>query len=326
MARVAVLDDWQGIAEKLADWSVLRARAEVVFFRNAIATPDDLVQRLAGFDIVLAMRERTQFPAAVLQRLGELRLLSFTGARNAAIDTAAATAKGILVCNTAGRSSHATAELALGLLLACARRIPLGDARIRTGFFQDGVPPGLELAGRTLGLVGLGHIGGRVARYGKALDMQVIAWSQNLTEARAQELGVTRVGKDELFARADAISIHLVLSPRTRGVVGAREIAAMKRGAILVNTSRGPLVDQDALLAALDGGRILAGLDVYDIEPLPPAHPLRIVPNAVLTPHLGYVTETNMAAFYRASIENVLAFLDGAPIRVVNPELLAEDA
>jgi phosphoglycerate dehydrogenase-like enzyme len=320
MARVAVLDDWQGAAEALADWSGLKARAEVVFFRNAISDADELVQALAGFDIVLAMRERTAFPAAIIQRLGDLRLLSFTGPRNAAVDVAAATAQGVLVCNTASsRSSHGTAELALALLLACARRVPQGDARIRAGGFQDGVPPGMELAGRTLGLVGLGRIGGRMARYAQALDMQVLAWSQNLTDERAREVGVERVAKAELFGRADAISIHLVLSARTRGVVGAAEIGRMREGAILVNTSRSPLVDEDALRAALAEGRILAGLDVYDVEPLPPAHPLRSAPNTVLTPHLGYVTEDNMADLYRASIENIVAFLDGAPIRLVNP-------
>ena len=323
MARVAVLDDWQGTAEALADWSALRGRAEVVFFRNAIADPDELVQALAGFDIVLAMRERTAFPAATIQRLDGLRLLTFTGARNAAVDVAAATAQGVLVCNTTStRTSHGTAELALALLLACARRVAQGDARIRAGGFQDGVPPGMELTGRTLGIVGLGKIGGRVARYAQALDMQVIAWSQNLTEDRAREVGAARVAKDELFARADAVTLHLVLSARTRGVVGAREIGRMREGAILVNTSRGPLVDQDALLAALAEGRILAGLDVFDTEPLPPAHPMRSAPNTVLTPHLGYVTEENMAELYGASIENILAFLDGKPVRVVNPEVL----
>jgi phosphoglycerate dehydrogenase-like enzyme len=324
MANVAVLDDWQGTAEALADWAPLRARAEVVFFRNAIPDPDELVQALDGFDIVLAMRERSGFPAGVIQRLDALRLLAFTGLRNAAVDVPAATAQGIVVCNTgSGRSSHATAELALGLVLACARRVPQGDARIRAGGFQDGVSPGMELAGRTLGLVGLGRIGGRLARYAHALDMEVIAWSQNLTDARAQEAGASRVAKAELFARADAISIHLVLSERTRGVVGAAEIGRMKEGAILVNTSRGPLIDQDALLAALSEGRILAGLDVYDTEPLPPGHPIRSAPNTVLTPHVGYVTEENMAELYRLSIENILAFLDGKPIRVVNPEVLS---
>jgi phosphoglycerate dehydrogenase-like enzyme len=221
------------------------------------------------------------------------------------------------VCNTTSGPSHGTAELALALLLACARRLPQADAAIRAGGFQDGVPSGMELAGRTLGLVGLGRIGGRMARYAQALDMKVVAWSQNLTDERAREAGAERVTKDELFARADAVSIHLVLSARTRGVVGTAEIARMRRGAILVNTSRGPLVDQAALLAALTEGRIVAGLDVFDTEPLPPGHPLGRAPNTVLTPHLGYVTAENMADLYRASIENILAYLDGKPIRVV---------
>jgi phosphoglycerate dehydrogenase-like enzyme len=324
MARVAVLDDWQGRAEALADWSALKARAEVVFFRQAIPDADALVRALAGFDIVLAMRERSALPAATLQRLGDLRLLTFTGARNAAVDVAAATARGVVVCSTdTGKpQSQATPELALALLLACARYLPQADARVRAGGFQDDVPPGMELAGRTLGLVGLGRIGGRMARYAQALDMKVIAWSQNLTGERAREVGAERVSKDELFAGADAISIHLVLSARSRGIVGAADIGRMRPGAILVNTSRGPLVDEQALLAALTEGRIFAGLDVFDSEPLPAGHKLRSAPNTVLTPHLGYVTETTMADFYSTSIENILAFLDGKPIRVINPEVL----
>jgi len=324
MARVAVLDDWQGTAEALADWSALRARAEVVFFRHAFPDAEAVVAALAGFDIVLAMRERTALPGATIRQLGDLRLLTFTGARNAAVDVAAATACGVLVCNTvAGQvPSYATAELALALLLACARRLPQADAAIRAGGFQESIPPGTELAGRTLGLVGLGRLGARMARYAQALDMKVIAWSQNLSDARAREVGAVRVTKEALFAGADAVSIHLVLSARTRGVVGAEEIGRMRPGAILVNTSRGPLVDQEALLAALNEGRILAGLDVFDSEPLPSGHKLRRAPNTVLTPHLGYVTGETMADFYRASIENILSFLDGAPIRVVNPEVL----
>jgi phosphoglycerate dehydrogenase-like enzyme len=323
MARVAVLDDWQGTAEALADWSALRARAEVVFFHDAVAGPDALARRLAGFDIVLAMRERSRFDAATIAGLPELRLLTFTGARNAAIDVAACTARGIVACNTpGGPPSWGTAELALGLLIACARRLPAADGGIRAGGFQDGVPPGIDLAGRTLGLVGLGRLGGRFARYAQALEMKVIAWSQNLTEERAREVGAERVAKDDLFRRADAVSLHLVLSERSRGVVGAHEIGLMRPGAILLNTSRGPLVDQEALLAAVTEGRIVAGLDVFDAEPLPPGHPLRRAPNTVLTPHLGYVTVDGMADFYAASIRNILAWLDGAPIHVVNPEVL----
>jgi len=324
MARVAVLDDWQGEAERLADWSAVRARAEVVFFRNAMPDADELVRALAGFDIVLAMRERSALPGSTLRRLKDLKLLTFTGARNAAVDIPAATAQGVLVCNTVpGPGLHGTAELTFALLLACARRIPQADAHMRAGGFQDGVPSGMDLARRTLGIVGLGHIGARMARYAQAFDMKVIAWSQNLTDERAREVGVERVGKDELFARADAVTIHVVLSPRSRGLVGAAELGRMRRGAILLNTSRAPIVEQGALLAALNEGRIVAGLDVYETEPLPAGHPLRGAPNTVLTPHLGYVTAENMVGLYQASIENMLAFLDGKPIRVVNPEVRA---
>jgi phosphoglycerate dehydrogenase-like enzyme len=322
MARVAVLDDWQGVAESAVDWSALKARAEVVFFRQAFADADAVARALAGFDIVLAMRERTALPGSTIRRLADLRLLTFTGARNAAVDIPAATAEGVVVCNTKALSTlHGTAELAFGLLLACARHIPQGDSHIRAGGFQDGVPSGMDLAGNTLGIVGLGRIGARMARYAQAFDMKVIAWSQNLTDERAHEVGVARVGKDELFARADAVTIHVVLSARSRGLVGAAEIGRMRRGAILVNTSRGPIVEQDALLAALIDGRIMAGLDVYEMEPLAAGHPLRSAPNTVLTPHLGYVTEENMADLYRASIANIMAYLDGAPINVVNPDV-----
>jgi phosphoglycerate dehydrogenase-like enzyme len=325
VARVAVLDDWQGEAESLADWSALKARAEVVFFRDAIADPDALVSALAGFDVVLAMRERSALPGTTIRRLADLRLLTFTGVRNAAVDIPAATAQGVVVCNTVpSMPVDGTPELAFGLLVACARHIPLADARIRAGGFQAGVPLGQDLAGRTLGILGLGDIGGRMARYAQAFDMKVIAWSQNLTEARAREVGARRVSKDELFAAADALTIHLRLSPRTRGLVGAAEIGRMKPGAILLNTSRGPIVDQAALLAALHAGRIMAGLDVFEAEPLPSDHPLRTAPNTVLTPHLGYVTRQNMAELYQASIGNILAWLAGSPINVVNPEVLAQ--
>ena len=324
MARVAVLDDWQGVAASLADWSALQARAEVVFFREAIAEADALVEALAGFDVVLAMRERTALPGSTIRRLGDLRLLTFTGAANAAVDVAACTAQGVLVCNTVSRTPrYGTAELAFGLLLACARLIPEADGRIRAGGFQDGIVPGVDLLGGTLGIVGLGRLGSRMARYAQAFEMEVIAWSQNLTEERARELGVARVGKDELFSRADALSIHLVLSPRSRGLVGAAELGRMKRGAILINTSRGPIVDEAALLAALHEGRIVAGLDVYGTEPLPAGHPLRSAPNTVLTPHLGYVTQQTLAQMYSACIENIMAWLDGAPINVVNPQVRA---
>jgi phosphoglycerate dehydrogenase-like enzyme len=327
MVRVAVLDDWQGVARSLADWSEVEARADLVVFGEKFAGEDALVAALADFDVVLAMRERTAFPAAVLRRLPRLRLLTHPGARNAAIDIPACTAQGVLVCHTQGaRSSSGTAELALGLMLAAARLIPQGDAAIRAGGFQAPVPPGIELKGRTLGLIGLGKIGGAMAGYGRALGMEVIAWSQNLTDARAAEAGAARVEKADLLARADVVSLHVVLSDRSRGIVGAADLARMKPGAILVNTSRAPLVDQDALLAAVREGRIVAALDVYDIEPLPADDPWRSAPNTVLTPHLGYVTRENMAEFYRDCIANILAWMDGAPIRVSNPDAVPRAA
>jgi phosphoglycerate dehydrogenase-like enzyme len=324
MTKVAVLDDWQGFAEGAADWSAVKAKAEVKIFRDALTSEDALVAALADFDVVLAMRERSRLMKPVIDRLPKLRLLCFTGARNASVDTAACTARGITVCNTvSSRSSHATAELTLALMLAAQRHVPLGDAETRAGRFQRNVPPGIEMNGRTLGVIGLGHIGARVASYGRALGMHVLAWSQNLTDGRAKEVGVTKVTKDELLAGADVVTLHLVLSDRSRGIVGAADIAKMKPGALLVNTSRGPLIDTDALVAALRAGKIRAAIDVYDREPLPPGHPLQTAPNTVLSPHLGYVTADGMTEFYHLLIENVLAWIAGKPIRVVNAEALA---
>jgi len=324
MTRVAVLDDWQGIARRSADWSPLAARAEVVFFAHAFADEDSAAAQLAGFEIVLSMRERTPLPASLIARLPKLRMLGITGGRVSSLDLASCTAQGVVVCNTVGTGGgqYATAELALGLLLAAARAIPAADSAIRAGRFQEGLPVGFTLAGKTLGLIGLGRLGARMARYGRALDMAVIAWSQNLTAAKAAEAGAALVDKAELLGRADAVSLHLVLSERTRGIIGAADIARMKAGAILVNTSRGPLVDEAALLAAVQSGRIVAALDVFDREPLPPDHPLRTAPNTVLTPHLGYGVAETWAQFYPQSVENALAFLDGKPVRVLNPEVL----
>ena len=319
MTRIAVLDDWQGIAEAAADWSAVRANAEIVFFRDAFTSPATTIAGLQDFDVVLAMRERTRLHADVISQLPRLKLLSFTGARNAAVDIPACTAAGITVCNTTGTpSSHATAELALGLMLAASRHLVVGDTEMRAGRFQQNVPPGMEIAGKTLGLIGLGNIGARVARYAQALEMKVIAWSQNLTEARAAEVSVTRVEKAALLAAADVISIHLVLSDRTRHIVAGPDIALMKPGALLINTSRGPHVDTEALVAALNVGKIRAAIDVYDSEPLAADHPLRSTPNSLLSPHLGYVTSDNMPALYRASVENLTAWLGGSPIRVIN--------
>jgi phosphoglycerate dehydrogenase-like enzyme len=324
MTKVAVLDDWQGVAQTSADWSPLQARAEVVFFEQPFANEDDAAAKLADFEIVLSMRERTPLPSSLIGRLSKLRMLGITGGRNRSLDTAACTGRGVIVCNTVGdrAGEAATAELALGLLIAAARSIPAADANIRAGRFQEGIPVGISLAGKTIGLVGLGRLGSRMARYCLALDMIILAWSENLTPEKAQAAGATLVSKQELLSRSDAISIHLVLSPRSRGLIGPADIARMKPGAILINTSRGPIVEEAALIEAVQARRIVAALDVYDAEPLPANHPLRRAPNTVLTPHLGYGVREKWAEFYPQSLENALAFLDGRPIRVMNPEVL----
>ena len=326
--KVAVLDDWQGVARSSADWTPLTARADVTFFADAFADQDDAAAKLADYDIVLSMRERTPLPASLINRLPKLRMLGMTGARNASLDTAACTARGIPVCKAQGSSyaDSATAELALGLLIAAARGIPRGDANMRNGTFQMGVPLGIGLAGKTVGVIGLGRLGGYMATFCKALRMNVIAWSQNLTAERCAEIGATLVSKNELLETSDAISIHMVLSDRSRGLVGAADIARMKQGAILINTSRGPLIDEAAMLAALHAGKITAALDVYDKEPLPADHPLRTAPNTVLMPHLGYGVKETWDGFYPLMIENALAFLDGKPVRVTNPEALTGKA
>jgi phosphoglycerate dehydrogenase-like enzyme len=324
MTKVAVLDDWQGVARTSAEWPKLMARAQVVFFDRAFASENDAVAELADFDIILSMRERTPLPGSLINRLKNLRMLGMTGARNASLDVAACTARGIVVCNTQGGGFNeaATAELALGLLIAAARGIAAGDANIRAGQFQNGVPVGFCLAGKTLGLIGLGRLGSHMARYGRALNMNLLAWSQNLTKEKAEAAGAALVSKEELLSQADAVSIHLVLSDRTRGLIGVSDLARMKPGAILVNTSRGPIVDEKALIEAVQTRRIVAALDVFDREPLPAGHPLRTAPNTVMTPHLGYGVQETWEQFYPQSLENALAFLDGAPVRVVNPEVL----
>ena len=323
-SKVAVLDDWQGVAHQSADWYEIESRAEVTIFNEAFADENDAAEKLADHDIVLSMRERTPLPASLINRLPKLKMLGMTGARNASLDTPACTARGIVVCNTrgGGYADSATAELALGLLIAAARGIPRGDENMRHEKFQMGVPIGIGLAGKTIGIMGLGRLGGYMAKYCLALGMTVIAWSQNLTAERCAEVGVTLVTKDELLRQSDAISIHLVLSPRSRGLIGATDIAKMKQGAILINTSRGPIVEEDALLRALQQKRIVAALDVYDKEPLPEEHALRRLPNTVLMPHMGYGVKETWDQFYPQMIENALAFLDGTPVRVTNPEVL----
>ena len=317
MARVAILDDYQGVARRMADWPSLPAGTDVVVFADHLSGTDAVAKRLADFEAVVAMRERTPFPRALLERLPRLRLLVTTGMRNASIDVAAAIERGIVVCGTAGLP-YPTAELTWALILGLVRRIPAEDRATRDGRWQ--VSCGLGLNGKTLGVIGLGGLGSRVAKIGRAFEMDVIAWSQNLTAARAAEVGATLVTKDDLLARSDVVSIHLVLGERSRGLIGARELAAMKRTAYLVNTSRGPIVDEAALVAGLRQGTIAgAGLDVYDEEPLPLDHPLRHLPNTVITPHLGYVTEEGYRIFYGHALEDVKGWLAGQPVRVLKP-------
>jgi len=291
--------------------------ADVVEFRDHLADEDAVAERLRDFDVVVAMRERTEFRRSLIERLPNLRLLVTTGRRNKSIDVEAANELGIPVCGT-GILPNGTAELTWGLILAVARHIPQEDASLRAGGWQETV--GTDLAGARLGVLGLGNQGSQVARVGLAFDMDVVAWSENLTEERAAEVGARRVDKDELFATSDVVTIHTLLSKRTRGLVGADDLGRMKPTAILINTSRGPIVDQQALLDALHQGRIAgAGLDVFDQEPLPADHPLRTAPRTVLTPHLGYVTEKTYEVFYREAVEDVAAWIAGEPIRVLSP-------
>src|ERR1035437_1454177 len=324
MTKIAVLDDWQGIAESSTDWSSLMAVADVVFFKQAFKDEDAAVRNLTDFEIVLTMRERTPLPGSLITRLPKLRMLGITGSRIASLDVPACTTQGVVVCNTVGggKSEAATAELALGLLLSAARAIPAANANMRAGRFQEGLPVGIGLAGKTIGIIGLGRLGSNMACYCQALRMNVLAWSENLTVEKAQAAGATLVSKDELLSRSDAISIHLVLSPRSRGLIGAADIAKMKDGAILINTSRGPIVDEAALIDAVESRRIIAALDIYDREPLPADSPLRSASSTILTPHLGYGVQETWKEFYEQSKENALAFLKGRPLRVVNPEVL----
>ena len=316
--RIAVIDDWQNIARRSADWSALMARADVQFFQAPFADENDAARRLADFDIVLATRERTPFPASLVARLPKLKMFGLTGARAALIDSAALTAQGVTVCYTGGGpSGTSTAELALGLMLAAARRIPAGDAAVRDGRFQTGTEAGHILEGKTVGLIGLGRIGARMAGYCRALGMKVLAWSQHLSAETAAAAGTVRVGKDELLSAADVVSLHLVLSDRTRGILGAADLARMRPGAILVNTARAQLVDEAALMAAVESRRLIAALDVFYREPLPAGHPLARAPNVVLTPHLGYSAVEVYREYYAHAVENALAFLDGNPIRVL---------
>ena len=317
MVRVAVLDDYQGIAMKMADWSVLPSSTRVVVFADHLKEQQAIVERLGEFEIVVAMRERTPFHRELLQRLPKLQLLVTTGMRNASIDIESASELGTTVCGTRGLS-YPTAELTWGLILAMLRHIPEEDRATRAGKWR--VSMGVGLRDKVLGVMGLGNLGAQVATVGRAFGMSVIAWSQNLTAERASELGAALVTKDELLARSDVVSIHLVLSDRTRGLIGARELGLMKSEAYLVNTSRGPIVDEKALVESLRTGTIAgAALDVFDEEPLPMGHPLRRLDNTVISPHMGYVTSETYRVFFADAVEDIRAFLDGEPTRVLDP-------
>ena len=313
--KIAILDDYQHVALTCADWDPLGAK--IVAFSSHIAETGDLVAQLLPFDVIVAMRERTPFTSTRIGLLPNLKLLVTTGMRNASIDVAACDAAGVTVCGTRGIPG-ATPELTWALILSLVRHVPAEDASIKAGGWQHTL--GFGLGGRTLGIVGLGNIGRAVAKVGQAFGMDVLAWSQNLSASAAHAAGTTAVSKEELFALSDVVTVHYKLSKRSVGLVGARELELMRPTAYLVNTSRGPIVDQDALLTALHTGNIAgAGLDVYDEEPLPAGHPLRFAPRTVLTPHLGYVTDDGYRMFYGDAVEDIAAFAVGQPVRVVRP-------
>ena len=317
VTRAVFLDDYQGVAVGLTQSFGVDSGVELVSIGEHISSEDALAEALAGADVVVAMRERTAFPSSLIKRLPDLRLLVTTGMGNAMIDVDAATGGGICVSGTLGTITP-TSELTWGLIFALLRQIPAADNGMRNGQWQSTI--GMSVAGKTLGVLGAGRLGQLVVEAGKAFRMEVIAWSENLTIERAAAVGAQLVTKDEIFARSDVLSIHLVLSDRTRGLVGERELRAMKPTSVLINTSRGPVVDERALVQALNEGWIAgAGLDVYDTEPLPVDHPLRYLSNAVLTPHLGYVTDDCYEVFFRDIAEDINAFSAGQPVRVLNP-------
>jgi phosphoglycerate dehydrogenase-like enzyme len=315
MPKIAILDDYTHSALALADWKSLPQGFETVVFDDTLVDHDALVKRLAGFDVICAMRERTPFPASLFARLPDLKLFMTSGMRNRAVDFAAATAQGVVCCGTESYG-NTTVEHAVALISALAHNVAHDDRMMRAGKWQTRV--GVDVGGQTLGLLGLGRLGTRTAKVMQALGMKTIAWSQNLTAERAAEAGCELVSKDELFRRSDFLSIHLILGDRSRGLVGAHELSLMKPTARLVNTSRGPIVDEAALIAALTEGRIAgAAVDVYDVEPLPASHPLRSLDNLLMTPHTGYVSEQTYRSFYSQMVENIKAWHAGAPVRVI---------
>jgi D-3-phosphoglycerate dehydrogenase len=317
--RCAILDDYQNVALTMADWSGVAGDLDITVFNHGLGGPAETARALQGFEIICAMRERTPFPRALFEQLPGLKLLITTGSRNAAIDLAAAKEHKVLVCGTPS-AGNPTAGIAFGLILELTRRIGHEHARLKAGaLWQSTI--GSDIDGKTLGVLGLGKLGSKVAGIAQAFGMTVVAWSQNLTAEKCRAAGVDYVGKEDLFRRADIVTIHLQLSERTRGLVGAGEFALMKPSALLINTSRGPIVDEAAMLTALRDKRVAgAGLDVYDTEPLPLDHPLRKLDNVVLTPHLGYVSQENYRAYYGGVVEDIRGFLDGKPLRVLGGE------
>jgi phosphoglycerate dehydrogenase-like enzyme len=326
MPLVAILDDYVGLALDLADWSSVQARAEITVFARHLSEAE-AADALRPFDVVCTMRERMALPRTLIERLPNLKLITIVGKSLPNLDMTAATERGVLVAHSNFANPRfsavrdATPEFAWGLMIATVRNLAEEHRRMRDGGWQT--TTGMTLSGKTLGLLGLGRIGKRMAGYANVFGMEVIAWSQNLTHEAAAAAGARRVEKATLFEESDVVSVHLVLSERTRGLVAEPELALMKPHAYLINTSRGPIIDEAALISALRARRIAgAGLDVYDIEPLPPDHPLRLLPNVTLSPHLGYVTREMLTAFYSDTVEAVVAWLNGTPIRIANPEAL----
>ena len=316
--RLAILDDYQRVALESADWKRLQG-VEIMVFDKPFSSVNEAVASLASFDILCLMRERTAFPRALIERLPNLKFVSLTGHRAGSLDSRALAERRIPLSHTrSGNGLEATAELTWGLIIAAARNLAQAERNMRSGRWHEDLAPGMALGGKRLGLLGLGKIGSYVARIGKAFGMQVSAWSQNLTREKAQSAGAALVSKEELFSGSDVVSIHLVLSERTRGLVRAEELSRMRSGAILVNVSRGPIVVEPDLIEALRTGKLHAALDVYDREPLPADHPLRQMKNVTLSPHLGYVNEENYRLFYADTVENVAAWLAGKPIRLLS--------
>jgi len=314
--KVAILDDYQKVALQYADWKALKG-ADVAVFDKPL---EDAAKQLAPFDVVCLMRERTAFPKSLIDRLPNLKFISLTGARSPSLDTEACKARGIPVSHTrSAGGGTSTVELTWGLIIAGARGLAKGERNMRAGLWHQAMGPGFSLDRKRLGILGLGNIGARVAAIGKAFGMECVAWSQNLTAEKAAAAGVRQVSKEELFSGSDVVTIHLVLGERTRGLVRKEDLARMKPGAVLVNTSRGPIVVEPDLIDVLKQGKIHAALDVYEREPLPADHPLRKLDNVTLSPHLGYVHDDNYRIFYGDTLENVAAWMAGKPVRVINP-------